>query len=464
MNKMRIAKQISCMAGMILMASTEAKVLTKQMVIKQVKTHFPEILIQHEKIHQAYQKITSARGEFDPAIKGQFNSTPTGGYQNNYYKGSLIQPIENTGNVFTAGYRIGRGDWPIYYQDYLTNSYGDTFVGLNIPLLRDRLIDKTRQNILNKLILAKSEELLLSIKKNEVIAKAIQCYYEWLKYSYRLKVANNLLTIAKARQSAISKQVAVGDIGQINLIENKRLIMQRKSVLTTEQQKYISAKNKLQFYIGNTINLNTKGAWQPPQLTRKLAKYSEHDLNFNSIKKKQPYLKYLETNIEKSKIAIMQAKNEMKPSLNLNVLLDKQHGKGNNKLSETSLNIGLKYQLPLRLRKAQGQVAEHQSIIREYRFQQLLFTRKLKLTFSNIKNDIKAFSQMYYLRSQEVKYATQLERAERQKFSAGDSSLFLVNQREQTVALTNFLVIDAFIQYKQRINLLRSLCFYKKKC
>ena len=71
---------------------------------------------------------------------------------------------------------------------------------------------------------------------------------------------------------------------------------------------------------------------------------------------------------------------------------------------------------------------------------------------------------MYYLRSQEVKYATQLERAERQKFSAGDSSLFLVNQREQTVALTNFLVIDAFIQYKQRINLLRSLCFYKKKC
>ncbi len=441
----------------------DAKLLSKSDIIELVNKNFPEILIQREKIIQALGKTRASRGSFDPSIEGKLNSVPISGYENNYYDLSLNYPIENTGNTIKAGYRIGRGEWPVYYQNYLTNSYGDTYIGLNMPLLRNKLIDKNRQIILTNELLTEGEKYLLLIKKNEIIVLAVDAYYEWLRASYRIKIATLLLNIAKVRQNAIDKQVSLNDIAKINQIENKRLILKRRSVLVSERQKYTNSINKLNFYIKpgfNLTNTSKKFKMQAPIIS----KINSNKIHLKKINKFQPYLNYLETKINRSKLAINQSRNEMQPKLDLELYINKQHGKGNLKLEQTSINLGLNYKIPLKLRKAQGQVANQKSQIRSYNLQKQLFIRRLNLTYKNIVNDLKSFKTLHRFRSQEVFYAEKLKDAERLKFKAGDSSLFLVNQREQTVAETQFLVIDSLINYYQRANLLESICFYRRKC
>lgn len=439
-------------------------ILTEKEVVNLAIKNFPEILIQHENIIQAAEKLHASRGVFDAVIDGQINSVPVGGYQNNYFEARLNNPIENTANTFSAGYRLGRGDWPVYYQDYLTNTYGDTFIGIDIPLLRNKLIDSNRLAIWQNQLFTEAEKLLLTIKRNEIITLAINAYLEWLKANYRVKIAKRLLDIAIVRQKAIDKQAHLGDIARIDQVENHRLIMQRQSVLVSERQKYLNAKNQLYFYISSRALNHQLPHWQAPNIFHNSIGLQNNQRRLAKIIKYQPYLQYLKTKIRQSQLAIDQSQNEMKAKLDLNLFVDKQHGKGNPRLADTSINLGFKYQLPLRLRKAEGQLAQNQSLIRSYYLQRRLFLRKLDLTFKKIMVDLKSLAEIHYYRSKEINYAEKLEDAERKKFAAGDSSLFLVNQREQTVASTRFLVVDAMIEYKQRLNLLNSICFYNKMC
>ena len=62
----------------------------------------------------------------------------------------LTIPTLYNGLKFYAGYRNGQGDWPIYYQNFLTNSGGEYRAGLSFPLLRDRLTDKERTRLFTK--------------------------------------------------------------------------------------------------------------------------------------------------------------------------------------------------------------------------------------------------------------------------------------------------------------------------
>lgn len=441
-----------------------AKVLTKQDVVDLVSKNYIEILIQQEKIIQAKQKVISSRGVFDSSINGEFETTPAAGYEHTYYKNTLNMPIENTGNSIIGGYRLGRGDWPVYYQNYLTNSYGDTFLGINIPLLKDRMIDKSRQKIWNNELLTKAERLSLILKRNEFIAKAINIYYKWLGAASRVKIARRLLLIAQKRQRAIDKQAKLGDVGKIDQVENMRLVMQRKSVLIAEKQNYLNTMNELRFYINDPNQQKALFKWQAAGLDENITKNKKHQVSFHLLSKMQPYILFLDNKIEQYRLAILQAKNEMMPSADMQVYVNKQHGSGNSKLGEGSINLALKYKLPLGLRKARGMYAQSKSLIKQNNLKKSLFLQELNLTYQNITNDLNSLSGIYALRKQEVKYAQVLEVAERRKFSAGDSSLFLVNQREQTVASSQFVLIDVVVKYKQRLNMLSALCFYQKKC
>lgn len=445
--------------AMFFLLTVHSDVLTPKDIINSVEKNFINLLIQEEKIIQANEQINRARGDYDSEFKGKVNAVPVGGYEHFYYEGTLIYPIENTGNTLSAGYRLGKGDWPLYYQNNLTNTQGDTFIGINIPLLRNKHIDATRQNIMTNTLLEKSEKMTLLMKKNQVIFQAMSVYYEWVGASERVTIAKKLLEIAEIRQVAIDKQALLGDIAKINQVENKRLIMQRKSGLTSENQKFINAQNKLNFYINSKEWKQNNRELEAPSLSRLLLVFKNHPITFSDIIHFQPYINFLDIQIQKNKVAIQKSKNDMKSGLDLSFDLNKQHGAGSTQLSETSLRIGLKYTLPLRLRKSEGAMAINQSKIREYALKKAFFIRELKLTYENTMNDLISLQKIYAFRKQEVDYTEELVNAERQRFTAGDSSLFLVNQREKDAALTKRLVIDVIIAYNQKINFIHSISF-----
>lgn len=441
--------------------------LTPQAVVESVSQHFPELLMQQEKVRQAIDKTFSSTGEFDPYLSGKFDMVPKGGYEHRYFEATLNQPIENTGSSLQAGYRLGRGDWPVYYQNYLTNDDGELFLGINLPLLQNRTIDRVRQKIQENQLLTKAEQLVLAIKRNDVIRAALDVYWDLVGAAKRIEITQELLSIAKKRQVSIQNQVALGETAQINEVENRRLIAQRHSMLVSDQQKYKNAQAKLQFYMGQALASHPKNTPAFTLPTKKILRFDKGKgqmSNFKRIELNQPYLQFLENKIQQSQLAIKQVRNEMMPGLDFSVYVDKQYGQGSSKLSQTSVNLGLKYKVPLRLRKTEGELAMQQSKIREYKYQKQYFHQKLALTHKNILIDLKAVSDIYHYRSEEKKIAAQLLDAEMQRFSAGESSIFIINQREEIAASTDYLVLDAIVSHKKLANLLSAMCFYNKYC
>lgn len=128
--------------------ASEPHKLTLDMVLRKVTLYYPKIKIARLEITKAQGAHLSALGKFDPSLDAKTRSQPAGGYINNYGDTQLTVPTFYNGVKLFAGYRNGNGNWPIYYQNYLTNSGGEYRAGLSLPLLQDRLIDKERTNLL----------------------------------------------------------------------------------------------------------------------------------------------------------------------------------------------------------------------------------------------------------------------------------------------------------------------------
>jgi len=125
-------------------------------------------------IMKAEGTYVSALGKFDPSLDASTRSQPVGGYINNYGDTQFNVPTLYNGVKLMAGYRNGNGNWPIYYQNYLTNSAGEYRAGLSLPLLRDRLIDKERTKLL-------SSEESIRMKQHGAQAIKIKIYQETIK-------------------------------------------------------------------------------------------------------------------------------------------------------------------------------------------------------------------------------------------------------------------------------------------
>lgn len=116
-------------------------------ILEKVDHFYPQVIIAYLDISKAQGNYISALGKFDPSLNIDSRSQPFGGYINTHIDNELVIPTLKNGLKIFGGYRIGRGDWPIYYQNYLTNSAGEYRVGLSFPLLRNRAIDKERTSL-----------------------------------------------------------------------------------------------------------------------------------------------------------------------------------------------------------------------------------------------------------------------------------------------------------------------------
>ncbi len=439
--------------------------ISESMIIASVKKHFPLIKAERAKITQTRAKYLSSQGIFDANIDGKVSIVPYGGYKNRYFDGLVTQPIEHTGAKLYAGVRYGRGLWPTYYQNYLTNTRGETLAGLSLPLSRNLAIDEKRAKLINDAINIRLQSANLKLKINETISKALSVYYSWIQGALRVNVAKEQLNIAVKRQRAIDTQVKVGDSGKMAKIENVRFIMQRKSKLAFELQKYQVARQQLSFYLRDKKGLPILAkANQIPKLNRSLWPMRINKKHVSYLYSIQPLLNQVTLEVKKAFTNLKQAINLTKPIFDVDVHVDKQHGQGNFRLSQTSVNFGLKYQIPLRLREARGRIMEQKFRLRELQYYKQYLTQWLMVTIHNLMVDIDGNVKTYRFNSREVSLASALVQAERQRFFAGDSSLFLVNQRELTAANAKLEAINHLIQYYKSRNLLKAQCLYRKKC
>lgn len=442
----------------------EAQTISLGDILESTRKHYPKILIAKQQVEVERLNLLKAQGAFDPSVNSTTTSIPRGGYESGYNDTIFSVPLTSYGAQFFVRYRNGQGEWPIYFKNFLTNSLGEGSVGLILPLLQGSEIDQMRAALkASKLNIDKSKRLL-ELEINSALNEAGVAYWYWVALAKRYDLTNKLLELSLVRQKALTKRKNLGDSADIDLVENKRFILQRSANL-------IKIKNELK-NAGQVLSLFWRDANGQPKIPNYQSAprdishaYLSKKLTIENIIDINPQLNAMKKQIEIQGVNVKLTKNMLLPKLDLTVSSKKQYGiDGDPLLKQTSYNFGLVFNMPLPLREARAKYqisrVKLNQIIQDYQ----LLRQSVKVTIRRILNDLRAMDKQINIFTQELRLAYKIENAERIKFKEGDSSLFLLNQREQTTFSLQIKLLSAQIAYNVGALKLRALCNFSNQC
>lgn len=430
-----------------LYASDKTQTLHLMQVLQSIDSHYPQVRIARLEVAKASGAFINAQGKFDPLLEASTRSQPAGGYINNYGDTQLTIPTLYNGVKLFAGYRNGDGNWPIYYQNFLTNSGGEYRAGLSLPLIRDRLIDKERTGLLSSAQLIAMKVHDAEAVKIKIYQEAIKAYWQWVEAGLQIKTFKQLLRLAQKRQHAIEQQAQQGDLPRLTISENLQQIIQREQLLNQGQMIFEQAGINLSLYFrdpkGHPLIPDENSL---PSLTSASSAISRARISI----REHPGIKKLNNYANIMKLKRDLARNELLPQLDATAYTFKQNGTGGYPLLiPQAAMVGVSFKFPLWQRQAKGNQIRAESELRQVRVETKFLYEQLSNEFANILIGITRSRQQVNLLKKELGLAKKVQYGETKKFYQGDSTLFLVNQREQTTTQVQLNTLHAQVQLEE---------------
>jgi len=430
-------------------SATSNKTLTLKELLLSVEQQFPLILAAIETVEIAEGELVSAEGAFDLRLKSKGEYNGAGFYKNEIGQFGFEQPAEAFGATFFSGYKIGTGDIPIWEGGSKTKTGGEFSAGVRLPLLAGRSIDARRLALWQARITQAQAEPLVLQKRIETSRKAAQAYWKWLSAGQKLKIAQRLLALAVDRKETIELSVKEGELAKIALIENRRLVVERESIVVrserTLQQTAITLSLFWRMQDGAPRVPNAKQlpkALPTPKNPSFLIRKDGVDLALRS----RPEVFVMELKLKKIELAIQKAKNDILPRLDIAAKGSQDVGDvvtDPDDKSPFEAGVYVQLDVPLQRREARGRVrtlnAKSVQVERAVQYTRDLVVAEVKDAESAIQQTWLRLAQV----NENVELANKIEEAERLQLGEGESDLFRVNLREQQTASAASMQIDA---------------------
>jgi outer membrane protein TolC len=398
-----------------------------------VKKYHPLVKQADLKLNEAQANLMLARGAFDPKIEVEYNEKQ--------FKTSEYYSILNSsfkiptwyGIELKAGFDNAEGIY-VNPENTLPNS-GLTSLGIAVPIGQGLFINQRMADIRKAKIARNLNAAERNLQAIEIIYEAAVSYMNWKRSFEEVKLYENYIQNALIRYKGIATLINEGDKPAIDSIEAGIVVKTRQLNLEDAKLKLTKAKLELSNYLWleNNIPLELNDNLSPEDF---LTNTIKETLQINELAPidldNHPKIKALDAKIAMLKVDRKLKANALLPKLDLSY----------NYLSEPSYidnyrfedyKIGLNFSFPLFLRKERGSLKLADLKIKDSEFN-LQFERK------NLENKIKSQQQeIVSLEKQQeyndklVKDFTKLLNAEDRLFEMGESSLFIINSRENSL-------------------------------
>lgn len=439
----------SCRANAIV---NEKKRLDLHMVREMVMQTFPLVLAAEKKIERAKGELQVATGAFDLKWKLDSKSVVDGPYENQFVETIVEKPVIYRGLSLYAGYRRGRGEFPAYDGEYETSLEGEALAGVRIPLWRGGLIDANRADLAKSKIAIKIAESERLLKLLDALEKASHLYWAWVAAGLKVNVYERLLEQAKVRERGLKKRVQLGDLPEIELVDNERAILKRKSQVI----KAIRDFERAQYSLSIFLNSHSKSdqALDKERLPAHIGLPREVALPKDIQKiaaRKRPEIEALRLAQSQRQIEVELARNDRQPQIDLQ--LETKHGLGGRDLDVNQAHIEavLIVDIPLQTNKADGKRLSAQAEKKMFEFETHYLQRQIKAEVQNLLSALDAESRKVSLAEKELELARKLEQGERTRFKEGASNQLFVNIREQATADAEVRRLESLEEYHKTL-------------
>lgn len=376
-------------------------------------------------------KYKSARGNYDPLINVDYNEKQLGG--KNYYSifnGEIKQPIF-TSQYLKVGYDYGVGNY-VNPESYTAPS-GLGYVGLEVGLLQGLLIDKRRAEVLKSKEYVNYHQAEKNSQLNNLLFESSLRYFDWLFSVKQMALSNYFLERAKERFKGLKALTDIGEKAPIDTIEAAILYQYRLLDLQSvviENQKISNDINTVNWQNDNAVSIyNT---YQPSdslddafkKIIKQIANHNQQPEGSNPL-----LLKYKSLQ-EILKIDSRLKKEMIKPIVNVKYNFLSNNPTNDLNLSPNNYKLGFNVAFPLLLRSATNEYKMSKLQVNNNQLDFLNKTNELNFKLNALKQNINTLTEQINTASLNAKYSQQLVDAEKLKFNNGESTLFMLNTRE----------------------------------
>ena len=433
--------------------------LTLTDVLDSVDRNYPPLLAALLEKDVADADILQALGRFDLVLGAQADSDKFGFYPNQRVTLGFDQALTTWGASVYGGWRTGDGSFAPYDGKNQTRSLGEWRGGVRVPLLRNREIDDRRGNLQKARIGRRIADLGVDQQRLVIRQLASRRYWDWAAAGRRLGIAQDVLRVAEERDTALRDSAKLGQIPTIEVTENRRQILQRRSQLVEAERGIQQAAIDLSLFYRDSSGdpVLAVRAQIPPTLpmTSTLSD-AQVEADQRRALVLRPEITRLTQQKEQTRVDVQMAENERRPAVDLGMGFTAEGGDGAVRRGPNELKASLRFELPFQRRTATGKLRSSQAKLSQLTQRERFSRDQVEAEVRDAASAVRASHERALLAKDEVTVALDLADAERERFRFGDSTLFTVNLREQAAVDAELREVNAVNDY------LRSLTVYEQ--
>lgn len=434
-------------------AQDTAFTLNAEQVLHLVRKFHPLAKQAQLNIEKAKADILIARSAFDPILSHQVYAKTFDGlnYYNQvspeiklptWYGIELAAGMENlTGNRLDPTHTIGQ-----------TN-----YVGINIPLAKNLVMDKRRAALQQSKILSNMAAVEQRAVINDLSINALEAYWNWVNAYQTYEIIKNNVAISEQRFQLVKGAHRNGERPAIDTIE---ALTQLQGFQFQQNKQWLAFQNaglSLSAFLWKSndepydlpISIRPEKGWESE------VKISQFNIELNSLLEvalnHHPHLELTEYKLDVLEIEKQLKFQDLLPKVDLKY---NQLGKGTNlaqttttgPLFENNFQYGLKVEIPLRLSQGRGDYKKAKVKIEEVNLDLNQKKWLINLKVRSYYNELITLKNQIELQSSNYNNCLLLVKAEERRFQNGESSLFIINTRENK-ALEN---LEKLIELKTK--------------
>lgn len=415
---------------------SKEKTLSLLQLIELVRNYHPIARQADLSIEKAKADITIARAGFDPYFYNSSSQKTFDGTDYYYYNRSQVT-IPTWFGVEISGGRE-------YLSGSRTNNEetsGETsYFGIAVPLAKNLLMDKRRAALKTAKVFREASVIEKNNILNNLMLEAMNLFWEWTGNYQAYNILTDAVKVNEQRLQLVRIAYRQGDRPAIDTTE---ALAQLQSFQILQSQAKIAFQNtalELSTYLWMSDNtpFTLPEEVIPDEESRLLntVKLIIPELNqlLDAARRNHPELLQYNYKLDALGIEKKLKLQELLPSVNFRY---NQLGKGydilktaTGPLFENNYQYGLSIGIPLRLSQGRGEYRKARLKITETRLQQNLKQLQIENKLKSYFNELTTLTLQIGLQQKAYLNYLTLQRGEETRFQNGESSLFLVNSRE----------------------------------
>ena len=407
----------------------------------------------------AESEITRARGNFDPVLAGKLGEKNIDGTK--YYEQKNIELGIPTwyGIDLTTSYNYLDGE-KLNPSDTRGGLYQ---FGITVPLAKNLLYDRRRAILDQAKFALKMTEAEQAVLTNDLLLEAENTYWEWVQSFEIYELQTKAVEINRNRLNFTRKTLEYGERPAIDTVE---ALSQLQSFELQQQEAYLNfVKNtqQLQMYLWNDnqeFYEISQLIFPSDRLTDHPA-YSEFEFLIRDIENKRTdsHFSILYYN---QKNNILESERRLKwqsflPKLDFTYnFFNKENYRADYlPLFDNNFQYGLKLEIPLFQREARAGYEIAKIKISQNRLDTRLKIREIDTKIETYKSEVMNYHTQINFSESNLQNYRKLLTAEETRYSNGESSLFLINTRENKVIDAQEKLISTRTKFLKSFNKLK---------